>query len=351
MESLYLEVDLSKINENISIIRNILGNKKIIAVVKGNAYGLGISKICEFLKDKVDMFGVSNLNEGLELIEIGIENKIIILTPIINEEYFKNENIEKFILTIDSKEVLSLIPKNLNITAHIYVCTGMNRKGIKPNELHEFINFVSENYPNVNIEGIYTHLHNTKDEEYTLKQIDMFHKIIKNYEDKYFIHLLNSGGVINESIRSRGSFSHGVRVGNIIYGYDGYDIGIKQSFNYYAKVLSLYDVKEGENIGYGNKFFANENMKIGILEIGNIQHFGFYREYRKNFIYDLLKFIYRYFKKDFEIYKGHRGIKIIGKSNMNLTLINGEGLRVGDYVRVNISPILGDSSILKKYLY
>ena len=41
MENLYLEVNLYNIDKNIGIIRNILGNKKFIAVVKGDAYGLG----------------------------------------------------------------------------------------------------------------------------------------------------------------------------------------------------------------------------------------------------------------------------------------------------------------------
>lgn len=351
MENLYLKVNLSKIEKNISIIRNILGNKKIIAVVKGDAYGLGLEKICDFLEDKVDMFGVSNLEEAIKLYEMGIQNEIMILTPIISEDYFQNEFIEKFTITIDNFEILSSIPKDLNINVHIYVCTGMNRKGIKLKELHNFINYIENEYKNINIKGIYTHLHNVKDEEYTLNQIHNFHESIKVYEDKYFIHILNSGGFINEKIRNKASFSHGVRIGNLIYGYDGLNIGIEQSFSYYAKVLGLYDVKKGENVGYGNKVKLKNDMKIGILEIGNIQHFGFYREYRKSFLYDVLKFVYRYFVKAYEIYKDDMGIKIIGRSNMNLTLIDGNNLCVGDYVKINISPILGDSSIYKKYIY
>ena len=56
------------------------------------------------------------------------------------------------------------------------------------------------------------------------------------------------------------------------------------------QILNLYNVKKGENIGYGSKFKVKHDMKVGILEVGNIQHFGFYREYRNNFLYDVLKF-------------------------------------------------------------
>lgn len=351
MENLYLKVNLCDIDKNIGIIRNNLGNKKLIAVVKGNAYGLGMETICEFIKDKVDMFGVSNLDEGIKLVDSGIQNEILILTPIINKDYFESEIISRFTITIDNYDILLSIPKDIKINVHVYVCTGMNRRGIKPGELSKFIDYIEQNFENVNITGIYTHLHNTKDEEYTLKQIEQFYNVVKCYENKYFLHVLNSGGFINKKIREKAEFAHGVRVGNIIYGYDGFNIGIKPCFEYYAKVLSIYEVEKGESVGYGNKVKLKRKTKIGILEIGNIQHFGFHREYRNNFIYDLLKFIYRYFIKAFEIYHKNNGVKIIGKSNMNLTLVDGEGLCVGDYVKVKLSPILGDSSIYKKYIF
>lgn len=350
MENLYLKVNLSVIYKNIGIIRNISGNKKIIAVVKGNAYGLGIQKICSYIENEVDIFGVSNLKEAIEIYEMGIKKEILILTPIISEDYFQNELIEKFTITLDNFEILSSIPKHLNIDAHVYVCTGMNRKGIKLEELHNFISYVKEEYKNIKIKGIYTHLHNYKDENYTLKQINSFYEIVKVYGDEYFLHILNSGGFKNETIRNSCNFSHGVRVGNLIYGYDGSNIGIEQSFSYYAKVLNLYSVKKGGTIGYGVNVKVKMDMNVGILEVGNIQHFGFYREYRKNFLYDALKFFYRYFIKGYEIYKGDIGVKILGKSNMNLTLIDGKNLCVGDYVKVNMSPILGDSSIHKEYM-
>ena len=39
--------------------------------------------------------------------------------------------------------------------------------GIKPNKLDSFIERVKNEFPNLEIDGIYTHLHNAKDVNYT----------------------------------------------------------------------------------------------------------------------------------------------------------------------------------------
>ena len=67
------------------------------------------------------------IDEAITLYNIGIENEILILTPIIMKEYFKNPLIEKFTVTIDNREILDFIPKELNINAHIYVYMYIQR--------------------------------------------------------------------------------------------------------------------------------------------------------------------------------------------------------------------------------
>lgn len=136
----------------------------------------------------------------------------------------------------------------------------------------------------------------------------------------------------------------------MIYGYDGFSLGIEKSFDYYGRISSVYTVKSGNSIGYGSNNKVKEDTEVGILEIGYIDSFGFYREYRKNFIYDVLKFIYRYNRRLPEVFKGNRKVKILSKPNMNLTLIDGRDLKSNDYVKIIMSPILGDSSIYKKYI-
>ena len=132
-----------------------------MAVVKADAYGLGIEKVTEFLSDKVDAFAVINMEEALK---VKSEKDVLILTPELSREDIELIK-DNFIITIDNEELLkkitSIIPEK-EVRAHIYVDTGMNRFGVKPVDFYSFLQTV-ENYKNIKVEGVYTHLNNTED--------------------------------------------------------------------------------------------------------------------------------------------------------------------------------------------
>src|ERR1700730_162001 len=78
----WAEISLKAIIKNLKVIRRHIGPKpKILAVVKSNAYGLGAGPISKALqKAGVEWFGVTCANEGIELREVGIRKRILILT-------------------------------------------------------------------------------------------------------------------------------------------------------------------------------------------------------------------------------------------------------------------------------
>src|ERR1700727_3371797 len=79
---LWAEISLQAILHNLRAIREQVGaSRKILAVVKSNAYGLGAVPVAKALqKAGTEWFGVTCANEGIELRESGIRKRILVLT-------------------------------------------------------------------------------------------------------------------------------------------------------------------------------------------------------------------------------------------------------------------------------
>ena len=343
----WCEVYLNRLEKNIETIKEILREKKLIGVVKGDAYGLGLTEVAKFLADKVNIIAVADMEEANK---ISNDTEVLILSPLCQESCFK-ANRKNLILSIDNKEVLNFIEKDEEYRVHIYIDSGMNRMGIKPTELDGFIKELKDNYKNIKIEGIYTHLHKTADEEYTLKQIEVFRTCSEKYIGEVeYIHCLASSGIISNKLRGAASFTTAARAGNILYGYIGASVGIKKVFDYYAKAVSIYEVKSGDTVGYGAKYKAHKDMTVGILPVGNVQGLGVTREIHKNVIYDVARAFIRSFKERPIIFNEARPVGVVGKPNMNVTIIDFENYDKEDKFKLEMSPIISNSLVEKKYI-
>lgn len=348
MKNFWCEIKLNNIEENIRVIRNLVNNKKVIGIVKGDAYGLGKEKISEFLQEKVDMLAVGTLEEST-LIEG--EQDILILSPLCTLEDFNCDK-ENIIFTIDNEEILTKLTKDIKRRVHIYVDTGMSRMGIKPERLDKVIEIIRNTLPNICIEGIYTHLHNSKNIKYTLKQVKRFEEVVTKYINEIpLIHCMASSGIINDEIRNACDFTTGVRAGNILYGYIGFNKGIKKVYEYYATPVNSCFVSKGSYVGYGNLYKAKRDMHVGILNCGNVNGVGILREIKNNVAYDILRLIFRSFIERPVIFNNGVPVKILGKPNMNVTLIDMTNITMDTKLRIDISPIISDSSIEKVYIY
>lgn len=344
--SFWCEVYVDRINHNINKVKELVGDKKIIGVIKANAYGLGRDNIANHIKDKVDILAVGELKDAENI----IDKDVLLLSPLSQKEVFLNPK-ENLILTLDNEEALDYINKEKEYRVHIYVDTGMNRMGIKPQRLDSFIEKIEGNFKNIKIEGIYTHLHKCHDVEQTLVQIKLFRKFTEKYKEKVeYLHCLASSGILNSKLREAAKFTTAVRAGNIMYGYIGLADGFKKSYDYYAKVDATYKVKAGETIGYGALYKAKSDMTIGIIPVGNIHGLGVAREIRKSFFYDVFRAAVRSFKERPIIFNNGRAVEVIGKPNMNVTIINFNGSNVEDKFKLEMSPIISDGLIECKYI-
>ena len=222
MRATIMEVDTGKFKENIKKIKAYVGNKKLMPVIKANAYGTYINTRNDLISE-FDIVAVAIVDEAVFLRNQGFKNEIFIL----NQPYIDElDDIIKYDITIglsDETFLEKILEIKEKIKVHLELETGMNRTGIKLDNLSSFITKIKKN-PNIIVEGVYTHLSSADyDESYTNKQLEIFKEgvqIIKsNFDTIKYIHSSASNGLMNYN----DNVSNMVRPGIIMYGYESFD--------------------------------------------------------------------------------------------------------------------------------
>src|SRR6056297_3136077 len=122
-----VKIDLSAIANNVQEYRNLVGkNVKIMGIVKSNAYGHGLIKVADFIKDKVDMIGVVSLKEAIKLLKKDIKANYFILSfwYLENKENIKlaiKNNVSFPVYNKEMINILNKIGKALKIKANVYL--------------------------------------------------------------------------------------------------------------------------------------------------------------------------------------------------------------------------------------
>ena len=271
MRSTIMEVSIASFEHNINEIQKYVGDKKLMPVIKANAYGTHINKRLDVI-NKFDIVAVANTEEAIELREIGYNKDIFVL----NQQAIGDleEIIQYDVVTGLSEEYFLnyVIEHNLKIRVHLEIETGMNRTGIKLEDLQSFIDKVKQS--NVIVEGVYTHLSSADfDEEYTNKQLDIFRQAVEivknNFDSIKYVHSSASNGLLNYD----DGVSNLVRPGLIMYGYESYEgvkdkLDIKPVATLYSEVVYIKNVNPGDAISYSQKFVASKPMRIATVPIG-----------------------------------------------------------------------------------
>lgn len=270
MRNTKLIVDINKFKENISKIKAYCPSKEIMPVIKANAYGTYINKRIDILNN-FNIVAVAIIDEAISLRKNNYQKEIFVLNQPSMEEI---EEIDKYnlIVGISSEEFIDkCIEKKIKLRCHLEIETGMNRTGIKLDELDRLLKKIKSNFI---IEGAYTHFSSADiDDAYTKKQIDKFKQalqIIKNNDvELKYIHTSASNGLINYKL----DFTNIVRPGIIMYGYESFKgakkyIDVEPICVLKTNITYLKDCLENEKIGYSQKYTCTKKTKVATIPIG-----------------------------------------------------------------------------------
>lgn len=259
----FLEIDLDKLDYNTNLFISHT-KKKLIAVVKANAYGGVDYKIAKHLESKgVDFFAVSSIEEALKLRKNDIKSNILIMGYVHDLNIVRENDLS--IIIPEADFVDENIDNLHDVKVHIKVNTGLNRLGIFPKEAKDVLNKLLK--ANAKVEGLMTHMACGDNEAYTKEQYELFKKVHDslNYKFKY-VHT----SATDAAIYLNDEVSNYIRIGLGLYGYANIDTDfpLKSALNLKAEVIYCKQVKKDEGVSYGHKYHSDGTGYILTVAIG-----------------------------------------------------------------------------------
>jgi len=264
----YIKISKDALIHNAKYFKQ-MSRKKLIAVIKSNAYGHGLLEVAHILKNEADLFAVASLDSAIAIRNSGISIPILVLNPL-SSEFVCDAINHDLMITVSHLQDVMKIQEELNqtnqiIKLHIKIDSGMNRMGLKTKEEYqELLQFI-QNSKNIKAVGVYTHFHTPIDKDYSQSQQLEFKKIIQSMPYPFeYLHLCSTSATLNKWDIEESTH---VRIGIGLYGICGSQETLPV-LSMYSKIKVRKEVLPNEIVGYNANFKAVENTWIGVLPCG-----------------------------------------------------------------------------------
>jgi len=269
----WAEIHLDAIRSNARLCRSLSGGRRIMAVVKANAYGHGLAPVAHALEPEVDMLGVAGLHEALEVRAAGVSKPIFLLGASLGGEIpgiVAAGGLVGSLSSLAEARVFSAeaVRQGREVAVHAVVDTGMGRIGFLPENWTAEVAEELANLPGLKLCGVASHLPSAdEDKAFTRAQISKFREVTATVRDLE-MHIANSAGVIGFSSLEIGDV---VRPGLMLYGIsplpDAVE-GLRPAMVLKSRITLVRDLPAGSTISYGGTYQCSEATRVATVAIG-----------------------------------------------------------------------------------
>lgn len=297
----YIELSRSALENNFQFLMSrAKEGVRISSVIKGNAYGHGISSFIPLAEScGINHFSVFSADEaeGVLKFRSNTETDVMIMGMIRDSEleWAIDNGIEFYLFEMDrlNRAIESARKLNKKAKVHLQIESGMHRTGFERKEWEDVFQKINMNRNMIDLKGICTHYAGAE-------SVANFFRI--QNQNKTFKEALQVAREIFDSMPSVHASSSAafltmpdkqydmVRIGIAQYGFwpsretymhhakanefDEDHDPLRRVMTWKSEVMSTKWVKAGEFIGYGNVYMAGRDMRIATVPIGYTHGFG-----------------------------------------------------------------------------
>lgn len=278
----WVDVDLAALDHNLAQARSRVGESRVMAVVKADAYGHGAVGVSRALEaGGVDWLGVALLEEGAEIRRAGVEVPILVLGTARPSKIALYRRY-RLTPTVSSMAELALwrewtAGQSEAQPIHLKVNTGMGRLGVALEEVPGVLELLRGD-TGLRLAGLLSHFGDADDLASPRNdlQAERFAEVLglltEEERGRAVIHMANSAAALHRP-PSRHAL---VRLGIALYGLDpvgpgsapGPAVDLRPVMSVKARIVQVREVPAGTPVSYGGRTVTRRRSRIAVVPVG-----------------------------------------------------------------------------------
>lgn len=275
----WVEVDPDLLRHNVKQVSRLAGGRPVLAVVKNNAYGLGLSTAGPILESFPEVWGLAvvKADAALRLRDAGIRKPILLMAMCTERDGHElvARDIQLSLYTDDAASRVAPLARRLGepVRAHLYLDTGLGRMGMPYHRALPWIEQVVGRR-DVSIQG--TFMTFVEERDYDREQLRRFEMLARDAGSRGLrlgsLHAASSNAVFHLPEAHMDM----VRPGIALFGaYPSEPAGerekaeLKCAVRLRARVVRVARLRPGDGVSYGRNYVAQQPTWIATLPVGH----------------------------------------------------------------------------------
>ncbi len=268
-----IELSSTALTANLSAVRTLAPNSKVVSMVKADAYGHGIAFALAALSS-TDIFGVACIEEARQIRKLGYQQPIALIEGVFTEAEWLEACDSGFDCVIHQAQQIEWALKHphlfqqKNLKVWLKLNSGMNRLGFTPDQLLD----AAQHLRIAGFNLVLTmHFANADQPAHPLNQQQMstFLKL-KQQLEPIEASCCNSAAIYNYPELH---FDY-VRPGIMLYGSSPFadisakTLGLQPVMRFKSRVMAIQELSANESVGYGSTYITTRPTRLGIVAVG-----------------------------------------------------------------------------------